>query len=135
LNWPAQSPEAGSDRSADVDVFGSWSATRWQYASRVRSGEVVDVVAGLKGSVTMSLSAGAFVLAWDVPGHGSGSSGGTAAVADGELRLLPHGGGEPHVVRYRVSAMTLALTGETSAWDFDGSGDVAAEFSAVLVRL
>jgi len=83
----------------------------------------------------MSLSAGAFVLAWDVPGHGSGSSGGTASVANGELILRPHGGDETCVVRYRVSAMTLALTGETSAWDFDGNGDVSAEFSAVLVRL
>ena len=47
----------------DPELLGSWSATRWQYTSKVRREHVVDVVAGLKGTVTMSLSAGAFVVA------------------------------------------------------------------------
>lgn len=135
MEWPAPMAAAASDRLADPELLGSWSATRWQYASKARSDQVVDVVAGLKGSVTMSLSAGAFVVAWDAPGHGSGSIGGSVTMGDGELTLRPHGRGEPHVVRYRVSALTLALSGEGSAWDFDGSGEEPADFVAVLVRL
>jgi len=119
----------------DPGLLGSWSATRWQYASKLHREQVVDAVAGLKGSVTLSLSAGAFVLAWDVPGHGSGSVGGSVAIEDGALLLRPHHQDEAGRVRYRVSALTLALSGEQSAWDFDGSGETPAEFVAVLVRL
>jgi len=139
-------PETGADRAApsadrdngpatDTEVLGSWSATRWQYRGTAHHEQVVDVVAGLRGTVTISLSAGAFVLVWDVPGHGGGSSGGSLEITDGELTLRPGHGGDPQVVRYRVSARTLALSGESSAWDFDGRGEAPADFTAVLVRL
>lgn len=133
-DWSAPASE-GADWLADPELLGSWSATRWQYAGKTDREQVVDVVAGLKGSVTVSLSAGAFVITWDVPGHGNGSVGGSVSMTDGVLTLRTQGSGEAHVVRHRVSAMTLALSGEESAWNFDGKGEVAAEFAAVLVRL
>lgn len=120
---------------ADVALLGSWSATRWQYASKVHHEHRVDVVVGLRGSVTMSLSAGAFVITWDVPGREGGSIGGLVTVKEGELLLRPHGAGESDVVQYRLAALTLVLNGGESAWDFDGRGEEPADFVAVLVRL
>jgi hypothetical protein len=119
----------------EAALLGSWSATRWQYASRDHHGLVVDVVAGLRGTVTLSVSAGAFVVSWDAPGHGSGSVGGTVATVDGDLILRLYGADEPAVMRYRVSDLTLALSSDGSAWDFQGHGEEPAEFTAVLVRL
>jgi len=129
-------PAAAGDRhSADGELMGSWSATRWQYASRTRPDRIVDLVCDLHGSVTLSLSAGACVLTWDVPGHSSGSIGGAVALKDGALILRLHGADEADSVRYRVAAQTLALSSDGSAWDFGGDGEEPAEFVAVLVRL
>jgi len=118
----------------DADLLGSWSATRWQYGATGHHELLVDVVAGLRGSVTMSLSEGAFVLTWDIPGRGVGSLGGTIELSDGLLTLRQRDG-SADALRYRVAAHTLVLNADESRWDFDGSGAVAAGFAAVLVRL
>lgn len=116
-------------------LSGSWSATRWQYTSRARPEVAVDVVCDLGGTVTLSLSEGAYVLTWDVPGSASGSAGGVLAMSDGRLNLTAQGAGEAESVRVHVAGPTLALSCEGSAWDFDGSGEESAGFVAVLVRL
>jgi len=115
-------------------LHGSWSATRWQYTSRERPERVVDVVAGLGGTVTLSLSEGTYVLTWAIPGHGDASVGGTLTI-DGARLVLDAAGTPAGSLLFHVSAATLALSSETSAWDFDGSGEEAAAFVAVLVRL
>jgi len=114
-------------------LLGSWSATRWQYASR--AGRTVDVVCDLGGTVTLSLSAESYVLTWSVPEQGSRSIGGALALVDDRLDLRAQGGEQVESVIYRLAAETLALSSDASQWDFDGNGDEAAAFVAVLVRL
>ena len=116
-------------------LLGSWSATRWQYTSRATPDRVVDVVTGLGGSVTLSLSAQAYVLTWAVPGLGDGTIGGALAIEDGRLALIPAGAGLAESLAFRLASATLALSCDASSWDFDGSGEVRADFVAVLVRL
>ncbi len=120
---------------SDGELLGSWSATRWQYTSSSRPDRVVDVVCDLGGSVTLSLSAGTWVLTWDLDGRGIQSLGG-ALTMDGErLVLLAQDASEAEQVLYRRADRTLALSCETSSWDFDGNGEEPADFVAVLVRL
>ena len=128
--------DPGGRRSAEGELLGSWSATRWQYTSRDQPARSVDVVCDLSGVVTLSLSAGTYVLTHAVADQGSRSQGGTCEVQGDRLRLNPAGGDGPEMVRFRVAAETLSLSAEASAWDFDGDGaDEAADFVAVLVRL
>jgi hypothetical protein len=125
---------AGHGREGDT-LFGSWSATRWQYASRDRPERQVDVVCDLGGSVTLSLSEGTYVLTWDL-GEGSRSLGGAIDVDADRLTLRPLGAADEEVVVFRVASDTLSLSAESSAWDLDADGtEEAAAFVAVLVRL
>jgi hypothetical protein len=124
--------ERGRSESA---LLGSWSATRWQYASRAHPEKVVDVVCDLGGSVTLSLSAGTYILTWDVSGRGGQSIGGALTVLGDHLALLAPDATEAASVLYRLAAQTLALSTDTSGWDFDGNGEEPADFVAVLVRL
>ena len=117
-------------------VFGGWSATRWQYTSLAAPERVADVVADLGGSVTLSLTATAFILAFDVDGRGKHSVSGACAVHGDELLLRPEGAAAAHRLRFRHSGDTLSLQSDASGWDFDGMGqDQEAAFVAVLVRL
>lgn len=116
-------------------MLGSWSATRWQYTSASRPDRVVDVVCDLGGSVTLSLSAGTWVLTWDLGDRGSQSLGGALTLVGERLVLLAQDAGDAERVLYRLAERTLALSCETSSWDFDGNGEEPAEFVAVLVRL
>jgi hypothetical protein len=96
----------------------------------------VDVVCDLGGSVTLSLTATAFILAFDVPGQGAQSVSGACEVRGEELRFVPEGGDALERVAFHQSGDTLSLRSDASGWDFDGSGqDQHARFVAVLVRL
>ena len=138
---PAESPPsddaAGAHSgSATHPVFGGWSATRWQYSSLQAPEQIADVVCDLGGSVTLSLTATAFILAFDVVGRGKHSVSGACEVRGDELLLRPEGTAAPHRVRFRQNGDTLSLQSDASAWDFGGTGeDQAAAFVAVLVRL
>jgi hypothetical protein len=116
-------------------LLGSWSATRWQYTSGGEPGRSVDVVVDLRGSVTLSLSAGAWVLTWDLGSRGSQSLGGALTVEGDQLLLLAADANEADRVLFRLADRTLALSCEVSAWDFEGNGEEPASFVAVLVRL
>jgi hypothetical protein len=132
----AQTDAAPPDGSLVHPLFGGWSATRWQYRSAAEPGRAVDVITDLTGTVTLSLTATAFILAADVPGRGKHSVSGACQVRDDELLLVPDGGDREERVRVRQAGDTLTLRSETSGWDFDGNGqDQAAAFVAVLVRL
>jgi hypothetical protein len=127
---------APPDGSLVHPLFGGWSATRWQYRNAAEPGRVVDVVTDLTGSVTLSLTATAFILAADVPGRGKHSKSGACEVRDDELLLVPDGGDRAERVRFRQAGDTLTLRSDASGWDFDANGqDQAAAFVAVLVRL
>jgi len=129
----APSPHVGS---ATHPLFGGWSATRWQYTSLAAPERVADVVADLGGSVTLSLTATAFILAFDVAGRGKHSVSGACEVRGDELLLRPEGIAAPQQVRFRQNGDTLSLQSDASGWDFDGAGrDQDAAFVAVLVRL
>jgi hypothetical protein len=119
----------------DHPVFGSWSATRWQYVSRERPERVVDVVTGLGGSVTLSLSGDTYVLTWEIAGQPSHSVGGTLGVHGDRLELLPRDAGAVDTVAFHAAGDTLSLSSSASAWEFDGGGEEPADFVAVLVRL
>ena len=119
---------------SDGGLLGGWSATRWQYASRARPDKVVDVVCDLGGSVTLSLSAGTYVLTWDLAG-GSQSIGGVLTLQGDRLLFLAQDASEAEPVLYRLADRTLALSCEGSGWAFDENGEEPAEFVAVLVRL
>jgi len=127
-------PIARREDQASHPVHGSWSATRWQYTSRADADRVVDVVAGLGGSVTLSLSDGTWVLTWAVPGRGNGTVGGSLAVGRARLDLLRAGPGPPESLEFHQAPDTLALSSDASHWDF-GEGEEPADFVAVLVRL
>ncbi|MFI5279027.1 MAG: hypothetical protein ACHQU1_00920 [Gemmatimonadales bacterium] len=127
--------DAAERAPAEDELLGSWSATRWQYTSDSRPDRVVDVVCDLGGSVTLSLSAGTWVLTWELDGRGSQSLGGALALDGERLLLLARDENEAEQVLFRLADRTLALSCETSAWDFDGNGEEPAAFVAVLVRL
>ena len=129
----------GRDRAetpkSDGALLGSWSATRWQYTSRARPERLVDVVCDLRGTVTLSLSEGTFILAWDIAGSGGQSIGGTYTVRDQELELAPSDAGAVEKVAFRLGLDELSLRSAESAWDFDGGQEEPADFVAVFVRL
>ncbi len=132
----APPPRRAADRIPPAHpVLGSWAATRWQYASRAHPERVVDVVTGLGGSVTLSVSDAAYVLTWGVPGHGDGNVSGVITVRDAHLELKAEGAGVPESLRFHLAGETLALSSDASAWDFGGQGAEPADFVAVLVRL
>ena len=135
---PTSAGNLGARAPADGGgaLLGSWSATRWQYTSRTEPPLSMDVVCDLGGTVTLSLSAGTYVLTYDVARRGSRSQGGSCALEGNQLQLTPEGSGDPDVVQFRIASETLSLTAESSAWDFDNDGEEeAADFVAVLVRL
>lgn len=135
-NPPSDDAAGSHSGSATHPVFGGWSATRWQYSSLQTPEQVADVVCDLGGSVTLSLTATAFILAFDVAGRGKHSVSGVCEVRGDELLLRPEGTAAPHRVRFRQNGDTLSLQSDASGWDFDGNGeDQAAAFVAVLVRL
>jgi hypothetical protein len=122
--------------SAEGGLLGSWSATRWQYTSRHQAVQMVDVVCDLRGNVTLSLSQGTYVLAWDIPGNGSRSIGGFCAVGAEEIEFAAPGRDAVERVTFHLGTETLSLRCEASAWDFDGHGqEEPADFVAVFVKL
>ena len=128
--------DGGGLGSPGNPLFGSWSATRWQYTSRDEHGRVEDLVADREGMVTLSLSDGTYVLTHDVAGRGHQSVGGSCAIHGEMLELRTHGDDGTEAVRFRVAGDTLALTATDSGWDFNGDGkDEAASLVAVFVRL
>lgn len=144
-----QSPgdASGAVRSAgDVDarervalppgLLGTWSATRWQYTSHDDATRAIDVVCDMGGAVTLSLSAGLYVVSHAIAGDGVQTHGGTCEVVDDQLRLASERVNRVDVLRFRLAAETLSLQSDDSAWDFSGEGrDERAAFVAVLVRL
>ena len=127
---------AGAPGLPDNPLLGSWSATRWQYARGDDSGQVLDLVCDLGGTITLSLSDGTWVLAYDVAGRAKQSVGGTWVARQDVLELSAAGADAAEAVRFRVSTETLSLSSLESWWDFDNSGqDVPALFVAVFVRL
>lgn len=135
-NDPAPAEASSHVGSATLQVFGGWSATRWQYTSLTPPERVADVVCDLGGSVTLSLTATAFILAFDVNGRGKHTVSGACEVRGDELLLHPDGAESAHRLRFRQNGDTLSLQSDASGWDFDGSGrDQDAAFVAVLVRL
>jgi hypothetical protein len=96
----------------------------------------VDVVTDLSGSITLSLAATAFILAFDVAGHGKQSVSGVCEVRGEELLLVAEGADRAERVAFHQTGDTLSLRSDASGWDFDGQGqDQSAAFVAVLVRL
>ena len=144
-----QSPSEASGASRSVEdlhtrerialpagLLGTWSATRWQYTSHDDATRAVDVVCDMGGAVTLSLSAGMYVVSHAIAGDGIHTQGGTCEVADDRLRLASEHSNRVDVLRFRLAAETLSLQSDDSAWDFSGEGrDERAAFVAVLVRL
>ena len=127
-------PAADAQSHAEGTLLGGWSATRWQYTGP--SGRSVDVVCDLGGSVSLSLSSTAFILAYTIAGQANPGVSGTFVVSDDELIMTRPGVSESEAVRFRLAERTLSLYSDSSGWDFDGNGaDEPAEFVAVLVRL
>ena len=117
-------------------LFGGWSATRWEYTSLAAPQRIVDVVTDLGGSVALSLTATAFILAFDVAGRGKHSVAGTCEVRGDELWLRHEGPDRAERVAFHLAGDTLSLGSGASGWDFDGTGrEQSATFVAVLVRL
>jgi hypothetical protein len=132
---PAADAEAATGQPEHL-LSGGWSATRWEYARLAAPERVVDVVTDLRGSVTLSLTATAFILAFDVAGRGKHSVAGTCEVRGDELWLVSEGADHAERVAFRQAGDTLSLRSEASGWDFDGNGrEQDAAFVAVLVRL
>ena len=138
--WSNQAPTSGGGAgvavSPDGGLQGSWSATRWQYTSRRDSEKRVDVVCELRGSVTLSLSAGTYVLAWDIPGGPRQSVGGAYAVRQDAIDFTASASDQGESVAFRLGTEELTLRSEASAWDFHGDGqEEPASFVAVFVKL
>ena len=115
---------------------GSWSATRWHYTSRLEPARMVDVVTDLRGTVTLSLSGGAFILAWDIPGRGGRSVTGQWERHGNALEYSWPGVEGVERAAIRLGAQELSLSSESSAWDFDGDGVMEpAGFVGVFVKL
>ncbi len=116
-------------------LLGSWSATRWQYARRGQPGAVVDAICDLRGSITLSLSPGYYILTWEIPGVGAHSIGGGFTVVDNAIEFALPGRGPVESIAFHLGAEELTLESEQSAWDFDGRGEETASFVAVFVKL
>lgn len=117
-------------------LVGSWSATRWQYRSRMPPQRVVDLVCDLGGSITLSLSGGSFILVWDLGGTGRRCLAGAVTAAGDRLAFRPDAAGAEERVRYRLGPGELTLSSEESAWSMDGDDtDHPATWVAILVRV
>jgi hypothetical protein len=115
-------------------LLGSWSATRWQYTSRLPPERVVDLICDRGGSVTLSLSRDSYILAWEVAGEERQCVGGRAAVNGDQLEFQDDGSTER--VEFRLGLSELSIRSEGSRWIFDGdSGEGPASFVAVFVRV
>jgi hypothetical protein len=131
----AASESPASAGSSEAGLLGGWSATRWEYTRARDPGTSVDLVCDLGGSVSLSLSAGRFILTCEVAGRGSLTVSGQFLTQDDQLHFTALESGTPQTVRFHQVDRTLSLYSAASAWDFDGQGEQPAEFVAVLVRL
>lgn len=113
---------------------GSWAAVRWEYARRDGT-QRTDIVSDLGGTVTLSVASDAYVLSADVPPAGPRAAGGRILIAGEEWLDFAPQGGPPERVGFRRAPGTLVLRSDHAAWDFTGSGEEPADFTAVLVRL
>ena len=117
-------------------LLGSWSATRWQYTRRAQPEAVVDAICDLRGTITLSLSPGYYILTWEIPGVGARSIGGGCNIKDNQIEFLLPARGWVESVAFQVGAGELTLRSDASAWDFDGRGrEESALFVAVFVKL
>jgi hypothetical protein len=115
-------------------LLGSWSATRWQYTSRLPPERVVDLICDRGGSVTLSLSRDSYILAWELGGEERQCVGGRVAVTGDQLEFLDEGTTER--VEFRLGVSELSIRSEGSRWIFEGdSGEGPASFVAVFVRV
>jgi hypothetical protein len=143
-----QMPVAGADDSSapggsfgpaaamEGGLLGSWSASRWQYSRRGEPVQLIDLVCDQRGNITLSLSQGTYVLAWDIPGNGSRSVGGACTVAGDQIEFGARGTDAVERVTFHLGSETLSLRCEASAWDFGGNGrEEPADFVAVFVKL
>lgn len=106
----------------------------WEYERR-EDGRRTDIVGDLGGSVTLSLTDERYVLSWDDGRGGPRSRGGSLIVTPDESIDFATPDGTTERIGFTRADGTLVLRSEHSAWDFDGSGEGPAEFTAVLVRL
>jgi len=115
-------------------LLGSWSATRWQYTSRLPPERVVDLICDRGGSVTLSLSPDSYILAWEMAGEERQCVGGRVAVNGDQLEFQEDGRMER--VDFRLGVSELSIRSEGSRWIFDGdAGEGPASFVAVFVRV
>lgn len=117
-------------------LLGSWSATRWHHVAIDRADRTVDLVCELGGTVTLSLSAEMYVLAWDIPGRSPGSIGGPWAERGGILEFDGRHPEGKESVTYHLNGSLLTITSEASSWEFENDGvQVATRFVGVFVKL
>ncbi len=124
----------GAVATARGPMHGSWAAVRWEYAPR-SGGAAVDLIAGLGAAVTLSMSDAEYVLSFALRGGRTRTAAGALRVSGDEWIDFSPRGGVPERVEFRRAAGTLVLRSESSAWDFAGTGEEPAAFTAVLVRL
>jgi hypothetical protein len=125
--------EPASVHLTDDPLVGSWAAVRWEYvgADGSRRADLADQ----GGAITLSMTAEDYVLSYALrDGPARSAAGGLRVVADEWIEFSPRSG-SPERVSYRRSAQTLVLRSDASAWDFTGTGEEPAAFTAVLVRL
>ena len=121
---------------SEAGLLGSWSATRWHHTAIARPDQAVDLVCDLGGTVTLSLSADTYVLAWDIPGRESRSVGGPWALRAGLLDFDSPDFRFRESVAYHLNGGLLTITSENSAWEFaDGDGPEPTHFVGVFVKL
>src|SRR4029077_8176300 len=96
--------------------------TRWHYTSRGSPTRTVDVICELGGMITLSLSQGTYILAWEIPGRGGQTAGGGWTLRGGELEYTWPGMDGVESLSARIGPQELTLSTESSAWDFDGDG-------------
>lgn len=132
--FTAETPEGASAGRA-YGLLGAWSATRWQY-SAADPGRQVDIVCDLAGMITLSISAGTWVLSFVIPAWGARSVGGTWIETAGLLRFAPLGAPVIDDLRFRVSGDVLSISSDQSEWAFHDAGrPEPARLQAVFVRL
>jgi len=118
----------------DAPLTGSWAAVRWEYA-RPDGSVRVDVIADRGDAVTLSISAGDYVLSHAPREEGARSAAGALRAREGSCLEFAPRVGEAERVEFRLVDGTLVLRSESSAWDFSGAGAERASFTAVLVPL
>jgi len=117
-------------------LLGSWSATRWEYRRHDQPDGAIDVVCDLAGTVTLSLSADRYILAWSLAVTERQTIGGSYSLSGDSLEFMVGGPEPPERPAFRLCTQELSLSSEWSGWDFDGDGaEALASFVAVFVRL